>query len=212
INLFESALSQGAKPKFLVISSGSLYDAKAPLPLTEESPVVPGSPYAVSKIGQEQIALHYGLRGFECVIARPFNHIGPGQNPGFLVPDVAQQIIACEKGGRSEILVGNLDAKRDYTDVRDIVRAYRLLLEKGESGQIYNVCSGKAVSGHDMVAGLMKAAGSEAPLKQDPSKMRPSDNPEIYGDSSKLRDATGWKPGIPLGTTLKDVIADWRSR
>lgn len=212
INLFESALAQGVKPKFLIISSGSLYDAKASLPLTEESPVVPGSPYAVSKIGQEQIALHYGLRGFECVIARPFNHIGPGQNPGFLVPDVAQQIIACEKGGHSEILVGNLDAKRDYTDVRDIVRAYRLLLEKGENGQIYNVCSGKAVSGNDMVAGLLKAADSEAPLKQDPSRMRPSDNPEIYGDSSKLTEATGWKPKIPLETTLKDVIADWRSR
>lgn len=212
INLFEAALAQGAKPKFLIISSGSLYDAKAPLPLTEESPVVPGSPYAVSKIGQEEMAFHYGLRGFECMVARPFNHIGPGQNPGFLVPDVAQQIIACERGEQSEILVGNLDAKRDYTDVRDIVRAYRLLLEKGESGQLYNICSGEAVSGHDIVDGLMKAAGSEAPLKQDQARMRPSDNPEIYGDSSKLHGSTGWQPEVPLGTTLKDVIADWRNR
>lgn len=212
INLFEAALAQNAKPKFLIISSGSLYDAKAPLPLTEKSPVVPGSPYAVSKIGQEEMALHYGLRGFECVIARPFNHIGPGQNPGFLVPDVAQQIIACEKGGQSEILVGNLDAERDYTDVRDIVRAYRLMLEKAKAGETYNICSGKAVSGNDMVAGLLKAAGSKAPLKQDPKKMRPADNPEIYGDSSKLTKATGWRPEVPLETTLKDVIADWRGR
>lgn len=212
INLFEAALAQKASPKFLIISSGSLYDSKAPLPLTEESAVVPASPYAVSKIGQEQMGFHYGLRGFGCVVARPFNHIGPGQNPGFLAPDVAQQIIACEKGESSEILVGNLDAKRDYTDVRDIVRAYRLLLEKGESGQIYNVCSGRAVSGHDMVAGLMAAAGSRAPLKEDPSRMRPADTPEIYGDAGKLAEATGWKPEISLETTLTDVINDWRGR
>jgi GDP-4-dehydro-6-deoxy-D-mannose reductase len=212
VNLFEAALAQNAKPKFLIISSGSLYDPKASLPLTETSTVVPSSPYAVSKIGQEQMAFHYGLRGFECIVARPFNHIGPGQNPGFLVPDVAQQIIAAEKGGQNEIMVGNLDAQRDYTDVRDIARAYRLLLEKGVSGEIYNICSGKAVSGNDMVAGLLKAAGSEAKLKQDPAKIRPSDTPAIYGDLTKLAQATGWKPEIPLETTLKDVIEDWRGR
>lgn len=212
INLFEAAIRQGKTPRFLVISSGSLYGAKASLPLTEESPVVPDSPYAVSKIGQEQMAFHYAGRGFECLVARPFNHIGPGQNPGFLVPDVARQIIACDNGDQSEISVGNLDARRDYTDVRDIVRAYRLLLEKGRSGEVYNICSGRSVSGHDMVSGLLEAAGSQAPLKQDPALMRPSDNPDIYGDYSKLTEATGWKPEIALETTLKDVIADWRSR
>lgn len=212
INLFEAALAQDVKPKFLIISSGSLYDPRAPLPLTEKSAVIPSSPYAVSKIGQEQMAFHYGLRGFECIVARPFNHIGPGQNPGFLVPDIAQQIIAAEKGGQPEIMVGNLDAQRDYTDVRDIARAYRLLLEKGRNGETYNICSGKAVSGHDMVAGLLKAAGSEASLKEDPSKMRPSDTPVIYGDSSKLTEATGWKPEIALETTLEDVIKDWHGR
>ncbi|HEX5744508.1 MAG TPA: GDP-mannose 4,6-dehydratase [Candidatus Saccharimonadales bacterium] len=212
INLFEAAIKQGVAPRFLVISSGSLYGADAPLPLNEKSPVVPDSPYAVSKIGQEQMAFHYGGRGFECIVARPFNHIGPGQNPGFLVPDVARQIITCEKGEQSEISVGNLDAKRDYTDVRDIVRAYRLLLEKGESGEIYNICSGKSVSGHDVVDSLLKAAGSKASLKADPALMRPSDNPDIYGDYSKLAEATGWKPEISLETTLKDVIEDWRTR
>lgn len=212
VNLFEAALAQNAKPKFIIISSGSLYDPKAPLPLTEQSSVIPTSPYAVSKIGQEQMGLHYGLRGFECVVARPFNHIGPGQNPGFLVPDIAQQVIECERGERSEILVGNLDAQRDYTDVRDIVRAYRLLLEKGEPGETYNICSGKAVSGHDMVAGILAAADSKAPLKTDPNRMRPADNPVIYGDNSKLAAATGWQPEIALKTTLADVIADWRSR
>lgn len=212
INLFEAALAQNAKPKFLIISSGSLYDAKAPLPLTEESAVIPSSPYAVSKLGQEDTARYYGQRGFTCMIARPFNHIGPGQNPGFLVPDVAQQIIECEQGKRSEVLVGNLDAQRDYTDVRDIARAYRLLLEKGVTGETYNICSGKAVSGHDIVSGLLEAAASKAPLKSDPARMRPSDNPVIYGDSSKLAKATGWQPQVALETTLADVITDWRGR
>jgi GDP-4-dehydro-6-deoxy-D-mannose reductase len=212
VNLFEAAIAQNAKPKFLVVSSGNLYDASTDLPLTEDSQVLANSPYAVSKIGQEQMTLYYQTRGFECIIARPFNHIGPGQNPGFLVPDIAQQVIECEQGKRSEVLVGNLDGKRDYTDVRDIARAYRLLLEKGEAGEIYNICSGKAVSGHDMVSGILAAAGSKAPLKEDPDKMRPSDNPVVYGDSGKLAEATGWKPEIPLETTLSDVIADWRGR
>jgi GDP-4-dehydro-6-deoxy-D-mannose reductase len=211
-NLYEAALAQDAKPTFLIVSSGTLYDPKAPVPTTEDSRTIPSSPYAVSKLGQEQMAHYYGLRGFVSIVARPFNHIGPGQNPGLLVPDIAQQIIACENGKASEISVGNLDSKRDYTDVRDIVRAYRLLLEKGTSGETYNICSGKAVSGHDIVAGLMEAAGSHAPLKEDPAKMRPADNPLLYGDSSKLSEATGWKPEIPLETTLKDVIKDWRTR
>lgn len=211
-NLFEVALAQSAKPVFLIVSSGSLYDARAPLPLTESSAVVPSSPYAVSKIGQEHMAEYYGQRGFSCIIARPFNHIGPGQNSGFIVPDVAEQVVACEKGNAAAVLVGNLDASRDYTDVRDIARAYRLLLEKGVAGETYNICAGKAVSGHDIVSGILAAAGSSAPIQEDPARMRPSDNPEIYGDNSKLVEATGWKPEVSLEQTLADVIADWRSR
>jgi GDP-4-dehydro-6-deoxy-D-mannose reductase len=212
VNLFEVANQQGAKPKFLIISSGSLYDPKAPLPLTEQSSVIPSSPYAVSKLGQEQMAEYYGLRGMECVIARPFNHIGPGQNPGFLVPDVAQQLIAIENSKADSLSVGNLDAKRDYTDVRDIVRAYRLLLDKGVAGKTYNICSGKPVSGHEIVAGLVKAAGGSPQITQDPARMRPSDTPEIYGDYAQLATDTGWEPEIALEQTLTDVIEDWRSR
>lgn len=211
-NMFQAAIAQGAKPKFLIISSGSLYDTNAPLPLTEESKVIPSSPYAVSKIGQEEMAGYYGQRGFECVIARPFNHIGPGQNPGFLIPDVAQQIVACEKGEAEKIMVGNLDAKRDYTDVRDIVRAYRVLLEKGLTGETYNICSGKAISGNDIVSGLIAASDSKAEIQEDSARMRPSDNPVIYGDNSKITEATGWQPEIALDQTLADVIADWRNR
>lgn len=212
VNLFEVAMAQKVKPRFLIISSGSLYDAKADLPLSETSSVDPSSPYAVSKIGQEQMALYYQSRGIESIIARPFNHIGPGQGPGFLVPDLSQQIVDIERGNTNELLVGNLDAKRDYTDVRDIVRAYRLLLEKGRAGEIYNVCSGKARSGHEILDGLLASSEVKPEVKEDPSKMRPSDNPEIYGSFDKLTADTGWSPEIELDTTLSDVIADWRNR
>lgn len=211
-NLLETALKQTATPRFLVISTGALYDAKATLPLSETSPLLASSPYAVSKITQEQLAQYYGLRGFEIIVARPFNHIGPGQNPGFIVPDIAQQIIACETGQQTSIKVGNLDAERDYTDVRDIARAYRLLLEKGVPGETYNVCSGRALSGHDILQGLLDASGSSIQTESDPNKMRPSDNPTIFGSDQKITDATGWQPTISIDQTLADVIADWRAR
>lgn len=212
ISLYEACLKQNAKPKFLVISSGSLYDQTAPLPLTEQSPLLASSPYAVSKIAQEELARYYGRRGFEYVIARPFNHIGPGQNPGFIVPDITQQLVAVEKGEAAQIMVGNLDAKRDYTDVRDICRAYRLLVEKGINGQVYNICSGKSVSGNDILQKLLSISGVTAQVTPDPAKMRPADTPDIFGDISKITTDTGWQPSIALETTLSDVVADWRSR
>ncbi|HWB39278.1 MAG TPA: GDP-mannose 4,6-dehydratase [Candidatus Saccharimonadales bacterium] len=213
VNLFETAIAQNVRPRFLIISSGTLYDPKAPLPLTETSTVDPSSsPYAASKVAQESKALEYAKAGFEVMIARPFNHIGPGQGLGFIVPDIADQIVKVEKGEASEILVGNLDAKRDYTDVRDIVRAYRLLIESGKSGEIYNLCTGKARSGHEILEGLLNAAHDEIAVKQDPARMRPSDTPEIYGSHDKLTADTGWQPEIDLQTTLADVITDWRNR
>jgi GDP-4-dehydro-6-deoxy-D-mannose reductase len=212
VNLLEAALTQNCKPRVLVISSGSLYDPAATLPLTEQSDVLPSSPYAVSKLGQEQMARYYMTRGFECVVARPFNHIGPGQGLGFIVPDLTQQIIGIEKGEGHELLVGNLDAKRDYTDVRDIVKAYRLILEKGKSGDIYNICSGSPLSGHQLLEGLLKITGQSPEIKQDPQKMRPSDNPVIYGSHQKLTTATGWQPEIVIDQTLADVVEDWRQR
>lgn len=212
VNLFEEARKQNAFPRFLIISSGALYDPGANLPLTEVSPVLPNSPYAVSKLSQEQMAQYYMSRGFDIIIARPFNHVGPGQAPGFIVPDIAQQLVACQKGEQNEVLVGNLDAKRDYTDVRDIARAYRLLLEKGVSGEIYNVCSGRALSGHEILDGLSKAIGFKAKIKKDETRMRPADHPVIYGDYTKLTKATGWEPEIPIEETLDDVIKDWRTR
>ncbi len=212
VNLFEAALSQVARPRFLIVSSGSLYDPSASLPLTEKSTVLSSSPYAVSKFGQEQMAQYYCSRGFEAIIARPFNHIGPGQNPGFIVPDLAQQVVAIEKGLATEIVVGNLDAKRDYTDVRDIARAYRLLFEKGTAGETYNICSGSSISGHKILANILEAANIQPTITEDPAKMRPSDTPDIYGSHDKLTRDTGWQPEIRLETTLADVVADWRQR
>jgi GDP-4-dehydro-6-deoxy-D-mannose reductase len=206
INLFEAALAQKASPRFLIISSGSLYNPKSKLPLAETSPVTPSSPYAVSKLGQEQMAQYYQLRGFDCVIARPFNHIGPGQGLGFIVPDLAQQIIAAKNSDNKEIKVGNLTAKRDYTDVRDIVKAYILLLEKGRSGEIYNVCSGKSLSGKELLAKLLAVAMVNLTPVIDKTKIRPVDSPNIYGSHQKITQDTGWTPNIPINQTLKDVI------
>jgi GDP-4-dehydro-6-deoxy-D-mannose reductase len=146
------------------------------------------------------------------VIARPFNHIGPGQNLGFLVPDLTKQVVDAERGLAEKIMVGNLEAKRDYTDVRDIARAYRLLLEKGKSGEAYNICSGVSHSGQEMLDLILAKAGSKVIVEQDPARMRPSDTPDIYGSHEKLTIDTGWQPEIPLETTLADVLADWRSR
>lgn len=206
LNLFEEALRQKAFIRFLLISSGSLYDAKAPLPLTEASSTIPNSPYAVSKLGQEQLAAYYATRGFECIIARPFNHIGPGQGPGFIVPDLALQVLEAKRAGKNEVSVGNIETKRDYTDVRDIARAYRLLLEKGKPGETYNICSGKSLSGHQILSGLMDAADVSLKVKVDPAKFRPSDALDIYGSYEKLNKDTGWKPETPITQTLRDVI------
>jgi len=212
INLFEAAHIQGHHPKFVVISSGSLYDSKAQLPITETSPVLPSSPYAVSKLGQEQMAEYYRTRGFEVVIARPFNHIGPGQGPGFIVPDLTKQAVEFENIDLDKISVGNLDAKRDYTDVRDIVRAYRLLLGKGVSGETYNICTGTSRSGHELLELILSTVDVHPEITQDPSKMRPSDTPDIYGSHDKLTKDTGWEPTIDITTTIQDVVTDWRNK
>jgi GDP-4-dehydro-6-deoxy-D-mannose reductase len=211
-NLFEIAKIQNVKPRFLIISSGSLYSPSSNLPLIETSSVLPNSPYAVSKLTQEQLGVYYMKLGFEVIIARPFNHIGPGQDSGFIVPDIAKQIIEIEKNGDNKLLTGNLSAQRDYTDVRDIARAYRLLIERGVKGEIYNVCSGKPISGTEIVRGLLKYSPKKITTSVDPLKLRPIDTPLVYGSYEKISKQTGWKPEIELSQTLGDVMDDWRSR
>jgi len=212
VNLFEAALRQGKHPRFLIVSSGSLYDPAAELPLTEDSPIKPSSPYAESKVAQEHSAANYAQKGFESIIARPFNHIGPGQLAGFIVPDLTQQLVAVEAGKAAQILVGNLDSQRDYTDVRDIVRAYRLLIEKGKPGEVYNICSGTPTSGHAILESLLASSSAKPEIAPNPDLMRPSDNPVIYGSHNKLTADTGWQPEIVLSQTLSDVLTEWRNR
>jgi GDP-4-dehydro-6-deoxy-D-mannose reductase len=212
INLYESAKSQAARPRFLIVSSGTLYDPSALLPFNEASSVKPNSPYSVSKLGQEQMAQYYQTRGFESVIARPFNHIGPGQGLGFLIPDLVKQVVDVEKGLADKVLVGNLDAERDYTDVRDIVRAYRLLLTTGKSGEIYNICSGTSISGNDILKTIVSISTVNPTIEQDSARIRPADTPKIFGNYHKLFEDTGWIPAIKIQDTLRDVVADWRSR
>lgn len=211
INLFEACLEQKVNPRFLIVSSANIYCVDD-LPLTEDSRLLPVSPYALSKITQEYIGEYYSTRGFEVVIARSFNHMGPGQLEGFIVADLSKQIAHVEKGLTSVVRVGNLDAKRDYTDVRDIVRAYRLLIERGKPGEIYNVCSGSTTSGHEILEGLLKNAPTDIKTEKDPSLLRPTDKPEIYGSNEKIKNDTGWEPEIPLERTLNETLDYWRSK
>jgi len=143
-------------------------------------------------------------------VVRPFNHIGPGQSPNFAVSALAKRIVDAERTGATEIPVGNLSARRDFTDVRDVVRSYRLLLASGAPGAVYNVCSGVDVSIQEIADRLLAAAGSTVRLVQDPSLMRPVEVPVLRGDPTRLQEATGWSPDLPLDRTLADVLAHWR--
>lgn len=205
-NMAEYYLRQEKKPRIISISSGAIYDPNQPLPITEESTIGYTSPYAVSKVLNELQCKYYRNRGLECIVVRPFNHIGPGQLPGFLVPDIIEQL-----AGGDEILVGNITTKRDYTDVRDIARAYRLLATTPELHyDTYNACSGVSISGEMIVELVKKAFGKpDAIVTIDQSKIRPTDIADIYGSTKRLREDTGWCPTIPLDQTIRDSVAEY---
>jgi GDP-4-dehydro-6-deoxy-D-mannose reductase len=200
--------------KFINNNVGAVYDPRECSPFTEDSRLSPTSPYAVSKIAQEQMVAYYGKRGFEYVIARPFNHIGPGQSEGFIVPDIAKQIVAVEKGQADTISVGSLGLRRDYTDVRDIVRAYRLLIEEEgtQAHNIYNICSGKSYSGQQILDGLLAHGAVEPKIVQDEARLRPADAPNVVGSNDRIKQDVGWQPQIKLDQTLKETLEDWRQR
>jgi GDP-4-dehydro-6-deoxy-D-mannose reductase len=212
--LLASARQCGTDPRILVVSSAEVYGAVADpslLPLDEESPTAPLTPYAASKLAAEALAaqayLGHGQRVF---VVRPFNHIGPGQSPNFAVPALAKRIVDADRSKASTIPVGNLSARRDFTDVRDVVRAYRLLIESGRPGTVYNVCTGRDVSIREIAEGLLALAGTALELQTDPSLVREVEVPVLRGDAGRLSAATGWKPEIPLEQTLSDVLAYWR--
>ncbi len=204
-NMAEYFLWAGHKPRLLIVSSGAIYDPNQSLPLTEESRIGMNSPYAVSKVLVENQCEYYRNRGLDCIVVRPFNHIGPGQTGGFLIPDVLEQL----KSGET-VTVGNISTKRDYTDVRDIARAYRLLATTpGLQHTLYNACSGKSTSGEEIVDRLKTALSkSSAKVFVDQTKVRPTDPIDIYGDCSRLMADTGWKPKFTLEQTLADIIGE----
>ncbi len=211
-NVLDASKAGGVR-RVVVIGSSEEYGAVDPvdLPLREDAPLRPTSPYAASKVAASYLALQAWLgSGLETMRVRAFNHTGPGQSPKFLVAALAQRIAAAERDGTTEIPVGSLDPVRDINDVRDIVRAYRLLASEGEPGEVYNICSGNGVSVAEIAGALLAHARTEVRLVQDPALVRPVDIPVLVGDAAKLRKATGWEPEYTLAETLHDVLEDAR--
>ncbi|CAB4892523.1 unannotated protein [freshwater metagenome] len=214
LNILWAAREAGTE-RVLTIGSADIYGkvTAADLPITEDLPLRPVSPYAASKVAADYVALQAFL-GYEqhVVRARPFNHLGPGQTDKFVAPALASRVAANEIEGNSVVLVGNLSPQRDFTDVRDVVRAYRLLVDKGQAGQVYNVCSGAAIPVQDLAERLISLATIPMTLEADPDLQRPVDIPILLGDSSRIFADTGWKPEIPLDQTLEDLLNDRRKR
>jgi GDP-4-dehydro-6-deoxy-D-mannose reductase len=207
--LAERVIKEKPDIKVLAVSTGAVYDNRQELPFTEDSKLSEeSSPYAKSKILMEQRAAELREKGLACVIVRPFNHIGPGQEPGFLVPDLyskIQQSLSTD----APVLVGNLKTRRDYTDVRDVVRAYADLINLPEwEHDVYNVCSGKSIPGETILELLLQASGANGKVKieADKSLIRPNDPPELYGSHERLSKETGWQPGIKVEQTIEDFV------
>jgi GDP-4-dehydro-6-deoxy-D-mannose reductase len=200
--------------RLLVVSTSEVYGMIRPedLPVSENTPHMPASPYAVSKITQDYLALQYVIaHKLDIIRARPFNHIGPRQSDKYVVGKFARQIAEIEREKRDPILkVGNLAAKRDFTDVRDIVKAYVLLMQKGKTGEVYNIGSGKSHKISDVLSLLQSLSPAKISIEQDSELMRPSDLPDIYADIRKIGNEVGWHPTISLEETLKDTLEYWR--
>jgi GDP-4-dehydro-6-deoxy-D-mannose reductase len=212
LHVLEAARRCRRAPRVLLVSSAEVYGAidDSRLPADEDTPLAPVSPYAASKVAAEFLGLQVQLaHGLPVVRVRPFNHIGPGQHEGFVVPSLAKRIVAARRRGTTRVPVGNLSARRDLTDVRDVVRAYRLLVERGRPGDVYNVCSGDAVSIAELAACMVELSGGGLELVADPELVRPVDVPVLCGSPRKIEHTTGWRAQIPLEQSLADVLAEW---
>ena len=213
-NILEVARTFGIA-KVLTVSSADIYGVVAPeeLPIVESAPLRPVSPYAASKAAADLVALQAHLgHGQNVVRARAFNHLGPGQSKSFVGAGFAARIAAAERSGDDELQTGDLTPRRDFTDVRDVVRAYRLLATEGRPGVAYNICSGTSVSIGELAGLLLGLTDARMHLVEDPDLLRPVELPELRGDASLLRRHTGWAPSISLDETLSDVLEDWRLR
>jgi GDP-4-dehydro-6-deoxy-D-mannose reductase len=216
LNLFQAVLAANIRPRILVVGSYEEYGSLRPeeLPAKETSPFRPTNPYGVSKIAQDMLGYQYfSSRGLYCVRVRPFNHLGPRQSETFVAPSFAKQVAEAEIGLREPVVrVGNLEAQRDFTDVRDIVRGYYLALLHGEAGEVYNLGSGRATSVQCILDFFLAHSKINLSVERDPSLLRPLDVPVTVCDFSKFREQTGWEPKIPLDQTLSDMLEYWRER
>jgi GDP-4-dehydro-6-deoxy-D-mannose reductase len=213
LNVLRASIDAGVG-RVLVAGSADVYGVVGPedLPLTEDAPIRPVTPYGASKAAADVLALQAYLGdGLGAIRVRSFNHTGPGQSELMLVPGLARRIADAERAGGSKVSVGNLDVVRDLCDVRDVVRAYRLLVERGTPGEAYNVCSGRGVSVRDVATMMLSLSDAPLELAVDPELVRPVDVPRLVGSAARLRAATGWEPEIDLDTTLADLLAAARA-
>lgn len=214
LNILQTMAQQKSKARLLVVTSNQVY-GHVPgdqLPVNEDTPLRPDNPYGVSKVAQDMLGLQYFLsHGLDILRVRAFNHIGPRQSPSFVAASFAKQIAQIEAGLiEPTIRVGNLAVQRDFTDVRDVTRAYALLVDLGDSGDVYNVGTGKAASIQYLLDVLLSYSAVQIKIEQDPSRVRPSDVPIIYADNRKLRTKTGWQPTFKFEESLRSVLDYWR--
>ncbi len=215
LNLILACVTTELRSRLLVISSGDIYgDRKNDQPAREDTPLCPTNPYSVSKVTQDMLALQYHLSNDLPILrARPFNHTGPGQKRGFVAPDFAYQIAQIEAGLQEPVMkVGSLSAERDFSDVRDVVRAYALIMAQGTPGEAYNIASGITHTVQELLNILLSFSSAKIGISTDTARLRPHSISRTWGDAAKLRAETGWQPTIPFEQTLSDVLDDYRQR
>ncbi|TCL59346.1 GDP-4-dehydro-6-deoxy-D-mannose reductase [Kineothrix alysoides] len=216
VNVMDAVRELYYKPRVLLIGSGEEYGhiKSDEIPISEETMIRPGNIYAATKVCQNMIGSIYAQAyDMEIMMVRAFNHIGPTQAPIFVVSDFCKQVAEIEKGMRDPVMyVGNLDSMRDFTDVRDVVRAYALLMEIGKPGETYNVGSGRAVAIREILNLIISLSDKDIKVEIDQNKIRPVDVPIIEADIAKIKELTGWKPKIPLQQTIKETLNYWRER
>ncbi len=215
-NLLEAVRSEAPQARVLFVSSSDVYGVLKPIdrPLQEEDEIKVVNPYAYTKASGEMLCQFYNLvKEAEVVISRSFPHTGPGQSPDFVCSDWAFQLARIERGEKNPVIeIGNLEIRRDFSDVRDVVRAYLALMEKGRQGEVYNVCSGRAVPLDWILKTLVSFSSKTVEIKTDPGKLRKTDIPILYGDRSKIKKDTGWEPSISLEESLRQLLEYWREK
>ena len=216
LNILEAVRQLNIDPIIQIAGSSEEYGLvkEDEVPIKETNPLRPLSPYGVSKVAQDRLAIQYNKSyGIKTVVTRAFNHTGPRRGEVFATSNFAKQIAEIEKGKKEPIIyVGNLEAKRDFSDVRDVVKAYLLAVEKCDYGEVYNICSGKTWKISEMLDILLKMSEKKIEIRQDASRLRPSDVPILLGDCTKFKEKTGWQPKIPFETTMKDLLDYWRKK